>query len=473
MKKVKCDLCIIGAGAGGLSVSAGAVAFGSSVILVEKDKMGGDCLNVGCVPSKAFIAAAKKAYAYKDAEKFGIEELKPKVDFKKVQAHVADIIASIAPHDSVERFEGLGVKVVKGVGRFIDEKTLQVNGQKISAKRFIIATGSRPAVPLILGLGDVPYFTNENIFELDKLPSHLIIIGAGAIGMELAQAFNRLGAKVSVIEKFNAFAKDDAELTKIVLQNIRDEGVNIYEETGIEKIEKNGEKIKVFIDGEKKQTIVGTHLLVAAGRRANIEELNLENAKIEYNKRGIKINSSLQTSNKKIFAIGDVAHGLQFTHAASYQASLVIKKTIFKLPIKQNINLIPWATYTEPQIGNVGLSEKEAKARFGENIQVVRAKFAENDKAKTIREIKGLVKLILNKKGEILGCSIVGSNASELISFFSYVIANKQKVNSLVKFIAPYPTLSEIVRKVGVESYREKLSNPLLKVFTKFMRFLP
>ncbi len=473
MAMIKFDLCIIGAGSGGLSVAAGARAFGASVVLIEKDKMGGDCLNVGCVPSKAFIAAAKKAHAYQGAKTFGITYEKPKVDFARVQAHVADVIASIAPHDSVERFEGLGVKVIKGTGRFIDEKTVEVGGMKIKARRFVIATGSRPASLAIAGLQDISYFTNENIFELKTLPKHLIIIGGGPIGMELAQAFNRLGAKVSVIEKFNALAKDDKELAKIALQNIRSEGVEVFEETDIEKIEQRNDEIVVFVDIGKKKKITGTHLLVAAGRAPNIEQLGLENANVKFDKKGIKTNTGLCTSNKKIFAIGDVTHGLQFTHVAGHQASLAVKKTIFGLPIKYTQQVMPWVTYCDPEIANVGLSEKQAKEKFGKNIQIVRSEFIDNDRAKAMRNTKGLVKLILHKNGNILGAGIVGSNAGELISLFSYAIANGQKVSSLVKFIAPYPTLSEIARRVGVESYRDKLSNPWIKRWTKFISLLP
>ena len=470
MTKEKYDLCVIGAGSGGLSVAAAAVAFGAKVVLIEKDKMGGDCLNVGCVPSKAFIAASKKAYAYHDAEKFGIFYQKPKVDFNKVQVHVADVIGSIAPHDSVERFEGLGVKVIKGTASFVDKKTVMVNADIIKAKHFVIATGSRPAIPPITGLDKVDYFTNENIFELKTQPKHLIVIGGGPIGMELAQAYNRLGSKVSVIEKFSALAKDDAELTRIALDNIKSEGVEIFENTEIEKIEKKDNQIVVFTD-EGKQ-ITGSHLLIATGRAKNVESLNLEEAGVEFDRAGIKTNAWLITSNKKIFAIGDVIHGLQFTHVAGYQASLVVKKAVFGLGAKVNNDIIPWVTYCDPEIANVGLSEEQAKARFGDGYRIARWKFAENDRAKAMRDKNGLVKLIIGKKGKILGCAIVGSNAGELISLFSFAIANNLKVSSLVKFIAPYPTYSEIAKRVGVESYKDQLSNPWLKRWVKLIRLL-
>jgi len=478
MKILNTDICIIGAGSGGLSVAAGARAFGSSVVLIEKDKMGGDCLNAGCVPSKAFIAAAKKAYAYKGAKGFGVSYIKPEVDFAKVQTYVKNVIAGIAPHDSVERFEGLGVKVIKGEGRFIDEKTVEANGIRIKARRFIIATGSRPAIPPIAGLKGIKYFTNENIFDLKVLPTHLIIIGAGSIGIELAQAFNRLGAKVSVIEKFNALAKDDEELTKIALENIRSEGVKIYEKTDIENIKQKNDEIIVSIaandkQNSKAQSIKGSHLLLAAGRAPNIKGLELEKANVEFDKNGIITNQGLRTSNKKVFAIGDVIHGLQFTHVAGYQASLIVKNAVFGLPIKQNNDIIPWVTYCEPEIANVGLSESVAKQRYGNGVKIVRWEFKDNDRARAMQETKGLVKLIIVKNGRILGAGIVGVGAGELISLFSYAIANKQKASSLVNFIAPYPTYSEIARRVGVESYKEKLENPWIKRYTKLISLLP
>ncbi len=473
METLKTDICIIGAGSGGLSVAAGARAFGSSVVLIEKGKMGGDCLNVGCVPSKAFIAAAKKAYAYKGAEGFGIFYNRPEVDFAKIQGHVKNVIAGIAPHDSVERFEGLGVRVIKGEGCFVDEKTVAANGIRIKARRFVIATGSRPTVPAIAGLRGVKYFTNENIFDLKALPSHLIIIGAGSIGIELAQAFNRLGAKVSVIEKFNALARDDKELTAIALENIRSEGVNIYEKIDIENIEQKNDEIIISIVGDKTQSFKGSHLFVAAGRAPNIAGLGLDKANVKFDEKGIITNQGLRTSNKKIYAIGDVIHGLQFTHVAGYQASLVVKNSVFGLPIKQKRDIIPWVTYCEPEIANVGLSESVAKQQYGNRVRVVRWEFKDNDRARAMQETKGLVKLIITKNGRILGVGIVGASAGELISLFSYAIANKLKTSSLVSFIAPYPTYSEIARRVGVESYKEKLENPWIKRYTKLISLLP
>ncbi|MCF6344214.1 MAG: FAD-dependent oxidoreductase [Devosiaceae bacterium] len=468
------DLCVIGAGSGGLSVAAAAAAFGSDVILVEKGKMGGDCLNYGCVPSKALIAASKKAYEGVNAEKFGVIFEKPKIDYTKVQAHISEIIAQIAPHDSVERFEGLGVKVIKGEGRFIDKNTLEVNETKITARRFIIATGSSPAIPPINGLDRVNYFTNETIFELTKLPKHLIIIGGGIIGVELAQAYSRLGAKVSIVEKFSVLENQDEELSSIIINALKKEGVKIYQQAEIKKISNEKQQINLEFEFEGiTKNIKGSELLIATGRKSNIKNLGLEKANVEFNKAGIITDPSLKTSNKKIFAIGDVRGDMQSTHSAGYQASLVIRNALFGLPTKLNKNIIPSVIYSDPEIANVGLSEQMARDTYGGKIKIIRSDFIDNDRAKAMRQTTGFVKLILSKNGKIIGCSIIGQNAGELISLFSFAIANKQKAVNLASFISPYPTYSEIAKRVGINSFADKLSNKWIKRWISLIKLFP
>ncbi|VAW19511.1 Mercuric ion reductase, partial [hydrothermal vent metagenome] len=477
------DICVIGAGSGGLTVAAAARALGASVVLIERDKMGGDCLNTGCVPSKALIAASKRAHTIQHASGFGVSAVELKVNFGRVNEHVKGVIDTIAPHDSVERFEGLGAKVIQGHAKFIDKRTVQVADYQIKARRFVIATGSSAAIPPVAGLDGVPYLTNENIFELSRKPSHLIIIGGGPIGMELAQAHSRLGCEVSVVEMFDPLGKDDPELTAIALRKIAAEGVNIFARTKIEKVEKKGQNIAVSIvrdtdaqktsaqekgasdadnsdDGE--QVLVGSHLLVAAGRKANVENLGLEEAGIKLENKAIKVKPSMKTTNSRVYAIGDVTGGLQFTHMAGYQAGLVVRNALFGLPVRQNTSIIPWSTYTDPEIAQVGLNEIQATKKHGKNIKVLRATFAQNDRAIAEKRTEGLVKLITDKKGNILGAGIVGANAGELVSFFSYAIANKMKVSSLTKFVAPYPTITEIVKRLGVAFYSDKLDSPWL-----------
>ncbi|MEL7544183.1 MAG: FAD-dependent oxidoreductase, partial [Pseudomonadota bacterium] len=329
------DLCVIGAGSGGLSVAAGAVQLGASVVLLEKHKMGGDCLNYGCVPSKALIAASKHVHTMRAQNPFGVTPVSPQVDRTQVRQHIRDVIAAIEPNDSVERFTGLGVNVITTAGRFIDGKTVMAGDQKIKARRFVVATGSSPLVFPIPGLDAVPYFTNETIFENDIRPEHLIVIGGGPIGMELAQAHLRLGSQVTVLEGQKALGKDDPELTEIVLKRLREDGLTIRENTLVQRISQASDgsiEAHVLSDGVE-ETVRGSHLLVATGRAPNVDGLDLEKAGIDFDKRGIKVNAGLKTSNKHVYAIGDVTGGYQFTHVAGYHAGLVIRSALFRLPV--------------------------------------------------------------------------------------------------------------------------------------------
>jgi pyruvate/2-oxoglutarate dehydrogenase complex dihydrolipoamide dehydrogenase (E3) component len=468
------DICIIGAGSGGLSVAAATLALGGSVVLIERGKMGGDCLNYGCVPSKALIAAAKRAHTIQHAAPFGVSASELKVNFGRVNEHVQSVIASIAPHDSVERFEALGAQVIQDHGKFIDKHTVAAGPYQIKARRFVIATGSRPAVPPIPGLEDVEYLTNETLFEQTRKPAHLIIVGGGPIGMEMAQAHRRLGAEVSVIELFDPLAKDDPELSAIALRKIEAEGVKIYAQTSVEKVEMQGKNIVATISKEgETQTITGSHILIAAGRQLNTDGLDLEKARIKLNGRAIKVNKGMKTSNRRVYAIGDVAGSFQFTHMAGYHAGLVVRNALFGLPVRENRDIIPWATFTDPEIAQVGLSESEANKRLAGKFKVLRVPFAENDRAQAERRTEGLVKMITDKKGRILGAGAVGVQAGEVISFFAYAIANKMKVGSLTKFVAPYPTISEIVKRVGFAYYQDQLDNPWLSRLRDLNRKLP
>ena len=350
------DICVIGAGSGGLTVAAAAASFGVPVVLIEKGEMGGDCLNTGCVPSKALIAAAKHAHAFSTGAPFGIAAQVPGIDFAKVNAHVHDVIAGIAPHDSQERFEGLGVTVIRAEARFTDRDTVVAGDTTIKARRFVIAAGSSPAVPPIDGLVDVPYLTNETVFDLKECPQHLIIVGGGPIGMEMAQAHRRLGANVTVLEATKALPKDDPENAKIVLDTIRAEGVDLREGVTVKSVASDGAGVIVTVEtGEgTEERIAGSHILVAAGRRPNLAGLNLEAAGIAADKKGITVDAGLRTSNRRAYAIGDIAGGLQFTHVAGYHAGLVIRSILFRLPVKVKTPIIPWVTYTDPELAQIG-----------------------------------------------------------------------------------------------------------------------
>lgn len=455
------DLAIIGAGSGGLSVAAAAAQFGQKVILFEKGKMGGDCLNYGCVPSKALIAAAKHAHVFRTSGPYGIAAAEPKVDFKKVRDHIRKVIAAIEPHDSAARFEKLGVKVVPGAAKFRDAKTLESGGGIFSAKRIVIATGSRPAVPAIPGLETVAYFTNETIFENSVLPKHLIIIGGGAIGMELAQAHRRLGSAVTVIEAFTPLAKDDPELAAVVLESLRRDGVKIFAETAIKKISKAKPGIAIETAGHGK--ITGSHLLVATGRAANVEGLNLEAAGVVYTAKGVTVDKGLRTSQKHIYAIGDVAGGLQFTHVANYHAGLVIRNALFRLPVSNRSDIIPHVTFSEPELAQVGFTEAQALKDYGPSIKVVRWPFLDNDRAQAEGKTTGLIKAVIGKRGRILGVGIVGANAGEVIQPWVLAMNEGLKIRAIAGMVAPYPTLGEINRRVAVNYFSGLASNPWLR----------
>ena len=329
---IKVDLCVIGAGSGGLSVAAAAAQLGVSVVLVERHKMGGDCLNYGCVPSKALIATARRAHAMRSAGPFGIAPVDPKIDHSAVRDHIHGVIEAIAPNDSVERFTGLGVKVIHAAGHFVTRDTLQAGEHRIKARHFVIATGSSPAIPAIPGLDRAPFFTNETIFDNREKIGHLIIIGGGPIGLELAQAHLRLGSRVTVIEAQQCLSKDDPELSGIALSRLRAEGLDIREHTKVLQVDGSGRSIEVHLSsGNVEETVQGTHLLVAAGRVPTTAGLNLEAAAIKYDKRGIKVNKKLKTSNRRVYAIGDVIGGAQFTHIANYHAGIVIRRALFRL----------------------------------------------------------------------------------------------------------------------------------------------
>jgi len=470
-KIVKTDICVIGGGSGGLSVAAGAVQMGAKVVLVEGAKMGGDCLNYGCVPSKALIAAAKKASALDHASEFGVSGVRPDVNYGGVMDHVAEVIAGIAPHDSVERFEELGVQVLDGYGSFLDDKRLAVDDTVIEARRFVIATGSSPATPLISGIEECGYLTNETMFENRTLPEHLIVIGGGPIGMEMAQAHQRLGCKVTVLEAFTALAKDDPDLTRVALKALREEGVDIREGvkiSNISRLENSNVQIELEQEGNI-EVISGSHLLVAAGRKPNIEKLNLETAGIKYSRAGIEVDARLRTSNRKIFAIGDVAGGPQFTHVAGYHAGIVIRNILFRLPSKVNYSAIPWVTYTDPEIATVGLTEAVAREQYGNDIRVLTFPYAENDRARAERRREGLVKAITTKKGKILGAGIAGLHAGELIHPWALAITGGLKISSMASFVAPYPTLGELNKRAAGSFYTPQLFSEKTRKIVRFL----
>jgi pyruvate/2-oxoglutarate dehydrogenase complex dihydrolipoamide dehydrogenase (E3) component len=470
------DICVIGGGSGGLSVAAAAAAFGVPCVLVERGKMGGDCLNTGCVPSKALLAAAKRAALALGAQAFGAQAFgvhtTADVDFKKVHDHVQRVIAAIAPNDSVERFTGLGVQVIKGEAKFKDRRTVMVgNTHEIRARRFVIATGSTAAVPPIPGLDKGPYFTNDTIFNLTERPRHLIIIGAGPIGLELAQGFRRLGSEVTVLEAATALAKDDPEAAAIVLTQLDREGVIVrsgVQVTGVDYIAHSAMVTFNGPDGEGKAE--GSHLLVATGRRPVLDALDLDAAGIRHDRAGIVVRRNLKTSNGRVYAIGDVAAGqAQFTHAANYHAGLVIRNVLFRLPVRANNDAVQWVTFTDPELAQAGLTEAQARARKIK-IRILRWPYHDNDRAQTERATHGHIKVITTKKGRILGVTIVGAEAGELIAMWILAIAQKLNIRALTGIVLPYPTLSEIGKRAAIDFFTPSLTSPLLRRIIAWLR---
>jgi pyruvate/2-oxoglutarate dehydrogenase complex dihydrolipoamide dehydrogenase (E3) component len=412
------------------------------------------------VPSKALLYAASRAQAVRDAGAYGIAAGEPEIDFAAAMAHVHRAIAAIEPHDSQERFEGLGVTVVRGAARFRDGETVEAGGVAYRARRIVITTGSRPAIPPIPGLSGVPYFTNETLFENTVRPEHLVIIGGGPIGLEMAQAHRRLGSRVTVVEAATPLARDDPELAAVALAALAREGVDIRARTKVLSAGQAGDGIALETDGGR---IEGTHLLVAAGRSPNIEDLNLEAAGIAYTPRGITVDDRLRTSNRRVFAIGDVAGGLQFTHVASHQAGLIIRQTLFRLPAKMKLGIMPWVTYTDPEVAQIGLTEMEARARHGDGVRVARWAFDENDRALAEGRTDGLVKVSIGKGGRILGAGVAGPLAGEIIQTWALAIQTGLRIKDVAGMVPPYPTRGEANHRTAIASFAGLARNPWVR----------
>jgi pyruvate/2-oxoglutarate dehydrogenase complex dihydrolipoamide dehydrogenase (E3) component len=470
---IKPDICVIGAGAGGLSVAAAAAAFGVPVVLIEQGRMGGECLNSGCVPSKSLIAAARHARAIAEAPAFGVTVQGVTVDFGRVHDHVHDVIAAIAPNDSKERFGALGVRVIEGTACFKDRRTVVVGEAfEIKARRFVIATGSVPALPPIPGLEAAPYLTNETVFDLTTCPEHLIVIGGGAIGLELAQAVRRLGAAVTVLEAAEPLAREDPECAAIVLDQLAREGVVVRNGVTVARIEPAQPQVRVVLSGpDSEETISGSHLLVATGRRANVDGLGLKAARVKVGALGIVVGKRLRTSNRRVYAIGDVTGRAPFTHVANYHAGLVIRNALFRLPVRADEDVLPRVTFTDPELAHVGLTEAQALKRAN-GIRVLRWPFHDNDRAQAERATRGHIKIVTDKRGRILGATIVGAGAGELITTWTLAINRRLNIRAFAGIVVPYPTLAEVGKRAAMTYFTLSLTSPWVRRIIGWLRRL-
>jgi len=476
MPKYDFDIGILGGGAAGLTVAAGASQFGAKTLLIEKEKeLGGDCLHYGCVPSKTLIRTAHVYHLMKHAEKFGLPsvDLKP-VDYKEVAKRIQSVISTIQRHDSEERFCKLGVKVEFGNAEFIDEHSIRLNGKTHSAKKWVISTGSSPAMPQIEGMNETSYLTNKEIFSLDSLPKSMIIIGAGPIAIEMAQSFSRIGTKVTVIQRSNQIlSKEDRDMADLLMNVLISEGVEFHLSSVILNTKNHDNERQVVIkNGQGKIiSLKAKQILVALGRKANLQGLGLEGIAVDFDQKGLKVDSRLRTSQKHIFAAGDVTGAYQFTHAAGYEGGILLSNAILHLPRKTDYTNFPWCTYTDPELASIGMNEKRAK-EAGSEYSVWTEEFKTNDRSLAEGEEVGKVKMLLDKKEKPIGIQILGPQAGELVSEWVAVMNGGVKLSKLASAVHPYPTLSEINKRVVGTFFSGKIfSDKVKKALKLFFHF--
>ena len=463
-------ICVIGSGPGGLAVAAAAAARDVPTVLIEKGRMGGESLNRTSVPAQALIAATERINAFRSGEPFGIKTQRVTVDFGAVHEHVRDVVDTLAPNTARERMTGLGVQVIEGTARFTDPYTVAVGDLTVKARRFVIATGSAPLIPAIPGLFNTPHLTEETVFNLGEIPRHLIVIGAGATGLELAQVFRRLGSDVTVLDAAAPLRSDDPEGAAVVLDALTREGVKLRTGIEIAKVSRALAKVRIVLGmNGSAETIEGSHLLIAAGRRPNLEDLNLDAAGIRTTSHGIVLDKSLRTTNKLVYAVGDAAGGPKYAHVADYHASLVIRHALFRARVRVNHETIPWVTYTDPELAQVGLLEEEARAHSGA-IRVLRWPYRENDRAQVERMTGGHIKVITDRAGEILGVTIVGPHAGEAIAAWTLAIREKLNIRAMASVVVPYPSYAEVGKRAAMTYFIHGLTIPRTRRIMRWLR---
>ena len=473
MSKHDYDMIIIGGGAAGLTVAAGAAQLGAKTALIEKEKLGGDCLHYGCVPSKTLIKAAKVYHYAKNLKAFGLPEVTvPPCNIKSVMDHVREVIDQVAVHDSVERFQGLGVEVIFGSAEFVSDHEVKVNGKTLSASRFTIATGSRSMVIPIEGLQETGFITNVETFSLENLPSRLVVLGAGPIGSELAHALARLGSKVTLVDVLEyPLSFEDHDMAEVVIKQIVNDGISLRMSSKAKKAYKEGNQKILLIEDKNgsEEAIQCDEILLATGRRPNVEGLNLEAAGVEYTNKGIETNLRMQTSQKHISAAGDVNGKFPFTHIAGAEGSIIVRNAIMHIPGKINYNMTPWVIFTDPEIASIGYNEKRAKEdNIDYDIHV--EEFVEVDRALAESEYQGKIKILTEAGSDkIIGVQIVGLHAGEVIGASVLAVNKHMKLSDLATQIFAYPTLSEIHKKSAGKYYAQKVFSPKVRTILKFI----
>ena len=466
------DIGVIGGGSAGLTVTSGAAQLGAKTLLIEKEKkLGGDCLHFGCVPSKTLIKTAHVYNMMKKTKEFGLPEVEvPPVDFKQVSNRIKSVIDVIQKHDSEERFCSLGAKVEFGDPIFTDEHTVKLNGKTYSAKAWVIATGSSPVAPPIEGIDQTGYITNKEIFYLDHLPKSMIVLGGGPIGTEMGQAFNRLGTKVTIIDRADQIlGKEDKDMAEGVMNVMISEGVMFYLGASIQATKDLGNEKEVLIKDNNGKTIRlrAETILVAMGRSPNTAGLGFEDIGLKTEKIGIKVDRRLRTNHKHIYAAGDVNGGYQFTHAAGYEGGIVISNAIFHIPRRTDYTYLPWCTYTDPELASIGMNEKAAQAA-GIDYSVWTEAFKDNDRSLAENEKVGQIKMILDEKEKPIGVQILGPHAGDLLSEWVAVLNGKVKLSTLASAVHPYPTIGEINKKVAGTFFSPKIFSDKIKKGLKF-----
>ncbi|WP_415716846.1 dihydrolipoyl dehydrogenase family protein [Maridesulfovibrio sp.] len=472
MARYDYDLGVIGGGAAGLTVAAGAAQLGVKVLLIDKEhKLGGDCLHYGCVPSKTLIRSARVRHLMGRAEDFGLPQVdRLPVDFSKIAARIQGVIEKIQAHDSVERFNSLGVEVLFGSPRFSDRHSVSLNGNRISAASWVVASGSSPAIPRIKGLGDVPYLTNLDIFSLKDLPESLIVLGGGPVAVEMAQSFQRLGTKVTVIQRSKQIlSREDEDMAHFVMNGMEEDGVCFILGSKINEVYASGENIRVRLESESKlRTVEGSHLLVAMGRRSNTDGLGLADIGVKLEHGSVAVDGRMRSSVPHIYAAGDVTGKYRFTHAAGYEGGIVVSNAVFHLPRKADYTWLPWCTYTDPELASVGMNE-DAAQEAGIEYKTIIEEFSSNDRALAEGEPRGRIKLLLNKKDKPIGCQIVAVHAGELLSEWVSAVNGNVRLATLAGAIHPYPTLSEVNKKVAGKLLGEKIFSDRVRKILKLL----